>query len=208
MSRLLPTSLLIRSLVLGGVIFAAVSSPSIAQGRGRGGGGGGGGRGAGGGGGASFSPMDRVKDELKATDELEFLHNRNKQLSLDKEQKDAIKALNKEMDQMQKPIFKEMEKTFADAERSSSMGGGGSRGGGEAGMRGGRGAMPAGIRESMVKLTEIQAAFAERAAVLLRDDQKHLADSLRVIYKNDLRDKAARNARSRGAGGFGGGRGG
>ena len=68
--------------------------------------------------------------------------------------------------------------------------------------------MPAGIRESMVKLTDIQAAFAERAAVLLRDDQKHLADSLRVIYKNDLRDKEARNARSRGAAGFVRGRGG
>jgi len=180
---------------------------AFSQGRGAGRSGGGG-RG-GGGASAAETPLQRVKDELKETDELEFLDKRNKQLSLDKEQKALLKALNKEMDEVQKPIFKELEKTFEDAQRNASLGGGGFGGGGaEGGGRGGRGGMPSGIRESMVKLTDIQTAFAERAAVLLKDNQKQLADSLRLIYKDELREKAARKAKSRGAGGFGGGRGG
>ena len=55
----------------------------------------------------------------------------------------------------------------------------------------------------MIKLADIQTAFAERAGVLLKDNQKHLADSLRLIYKDELREKAARKARSR-VGGMGG----
>ncbi|MEO7996946.1 MAG: hypothetical protein ABI852_05850, partial [Gemmatimonadaceae bacterium] len=137
--------------------------------------------------------------------QLEFLDKESKQLDLTKEQKESLKTLRKDMQETQKPIFKDIEKIFSDAERSASAGtstggddGGGSRGGG----RGGRG-MPAGVREAMAKLTEIQDAAGERAHAMLNEGQKHMSDSLLVIYKAEMRDKEAKRSRSGGMGGRG-----
>lgn len=209
----LPTSSLLRSLAVGCTLLVVATSSAAAQ-RGGGGMGRGGPPGGGGGGGGMESPIERVKDELKLTDELEFLEKRSKDLTLDKEQKEALKALSKEMEQLQKPILKDIEKSLQDAQKGQSGGGmpeGGEDPSGRPGGRG-RGGMPTAAREGVVKLTDIQSAFADRAAVLLSASQKVVADSLRPIYKEDLREKAEKKARSRasgmGGGGMGGGRGG
>ena len=189
----------LRTLVLSCAVLAATSSIALAQ-RGGGGGGAGGGRGGGRGGGgfgSAESPIDRVKAQLKETDQLEFLDKKKKQLELTKEQKNSIKSLHKEMDDMQKPIFKDLEQIFA-----QSGGRGGARGGGggvDGGGAGGRGAMPAGVQAAMLRLSEIQDAAGERAHAMLNDTQKHMSDSLMVIYKADIRDKEAKRSRATGA---------
>lgn len=153
--------------------------------------------------------MQRVREQLKESDQLEFLDKKEKQLALTKEQKESLKTLRKDMQETEKPLFKDLEKIFSEQERGASQGGGGGGGarGGSAGgddqgsgaSRGGRG-MPPGVREAMLKLTEIQDAAGERAHALLNENQKHMSDSLLVIYKAELRDKETKRSRS---GGFG-----
>jgi hypothetical protein len=137
---------------------------------------------------APQSPMERVRDDLKHTDELEFLDKRNKQLSLDKEQKEKLKLLNKEMEEAQKPIFKDIEFAFKEVQRMERAGGGmggpGGRGGG----------MPEGVRESMVKLTDIQRSYGDRAHEMMKPEQIARADTLRPVYLDELRELAAKKA--------------
>ncbi|MGV3708043.1 MAG: hypothetical protein ACO1Q7_04320 [Gemmatimonas sp.] len=128
--------------------------------------------------------MLRIKEQLKETDELEFLAKRSKQLSLDKDQKEKLKVLNKEQEESEKPVLKDIETAFKELEKMGMAGGG----------MGGRGGMPEGIRESMAKLTGIQRSFGERAHEMLKAEQKAQADSLRPAYLNDLRDDAERKS--------------
>jgi hypothetical protein len=146
--------------------------------------------------------MQRVRDQLKESDQLAFLDKKGKPLNLTKEQKESLKKLHKDMQETQKPLFKDLEKMFAETERNAPQGGrGGSRGGGasggdDEGARGGRGAMSPAVREVMMKLTDIQDVAGERAHALLNESQKHMSDSLLVIYKAELRDKETKRAQS------------
>lgn len=152
------------------------------------------------------SPMQRVREQLKESDQLAFLDKKGKPLNLSKEQKESLKKLRKDMQETQKPLFKDLEKMFAEAERNAAQGGrgggggrGGAAGGGDdEGARAGRGAMLPAVREVMMKLTDIQDAAGDRAHALLNENQKHMSDSLLVIYKAELRDKEAKRARSGG----------
>ena len=175
-------------------------------------GGGGGGRGSGG---LSTtpapSPMARVREELKVTDYLQFLDDKSKQVGLEKAQKDSVKKLSKQMDEDQKPVFKEMDKMFAELERTmrqngaaggggggGARGGGGGGGGGDAGGggggRGGAG-MPPEVRLLMTRMVEIQDSYASKAKELLTESQKPVADTLHTAWQADLRDRQRNRSR-------------
>jgi len=157
------------------------------------------------GGGMAPSPMQRVKEELKLTDYFEFLDDKGKQIGLDRAQKDSVKSLNKQLEAEQKPVLKEVEKFFQDAERAAMQGGGGAGGGGaRGGGRGeaggeeggrGRGGMAEGVRALMLQLVGMQEDYATKAKALFNEQQKPIADSLNVIYQADLRDRQRKRAR-------------
>ena len=162
-----------------------------------------GGRGAGGGGGAE-SPSKRIKSDFEDSDPVQFLLRRDKALKLDNTQKDSLKALHKELDAMEKPMFADVEKLFSDAEKNRKD----AADGGEQPAAGGRGGriMPDGVRELVAKLSDTQLAFKDRARAHLNDGQRHIADSLKVIYDTELQEKQAKQRTSRGGmGGDGGG---
>jgi hypothetical protein len=101
----------------------------------RGGGmGGRGGRG-GPGGGRLSSPIDEIRDNLEANDPLKFLLDRRKPLSLTKPQRDSLERYRSDMQDAQKPVYKEMESLLTDRPRGERGGppGGGSPGGGSPG---------------------------------------------------------------------------
>lgn len=173
--------LVLRHLAVASVALLALAASASAQGRGRGGGGGGGR-----GGSIPQLPMQRVREELKLSDYFEFLDDKGKQIGLEKAQKDSVKVLSKQMDEQQKPILKEMEKQFENAERSAMQGG---RSGG------GRGGMPEEVRTLMQNLVAMQEDYATKAHVLLNDSQKHIADSLIVIYQEQLRVRQRNRSR-------------
>ncbi|MEP6781098.1 MAG: hypothetical protein ABJC26_14480 [Gemmatimonadaceae bacterium] len=189
------------SLAFGALLFVSMSSSAFAQrggggmGGGRGGGmggggGGGGGRGGGGrgGGGSAESPAKKIKSDFDASDPVQFLLKRDKPLKLDKAQKDSLKALHKELDEFEKPLFSDVDKLFADAEKNKRD----QRDSGEepaaASGRGGR-RMPNGVRELVTKLGDAQLAFKDRARAHLNDGQRHIADSLKVVYDAELLEK-------------------
>lgn len=186
-----------RSAAIGVITVLVLASPARAQR----GGGGGGSRGGGGGrggmmGGAAPSPMQRVREELKVTNYFEFLDDKAKQIGLEKAQKDSAKTLKKLMEEEQKPLFKEMEKMFDEAERLGMQGGGGGGGGrGDGGAGGGRGGMPEGVRDVMRRLVGIQEDFATKGHLLLTPTQKPLADSLSTVYQDQLRERQRRRSR-------------
>jgi hypothetical protein len=199
--------------VIGSLLFVSLSNAALAQrgggmGGGRGGGMGGG-RGGGGRGGSAESPTKRIKSEFDASDPVQFLLKRDKPLKLEKTQKDSLKSLHKDLDAAEKPIFSDVEKVFADAEKNAQQ----ARDDGDnpapagAGAAGGRGArrMPDGVRELVAKLTDTQSAFNDRARAQLNDGQRHIADSLKTIYDAELRDKEAKQRPQ--SGGMGGRRG-
>ncbi|MDQ6612800.1 MAG: hypothetical protein M3Y64_10235, partial [Gemmatimonadota bacterium] len=136
------------------------------------------------------SPDKRIKSEYEASDPVQFLLHHDKQLQLEKSQKDSLKSLHKELDALQKPIFSDVEKIVSDAQKDRQQG----RDTGDdpdtraGGGRGGRG-IPESVRALLVKLTDIQSAFNDRARAHLSDGQRHIADSLKTIYDAELRDR-------------------
>lgn len=144
------------------------------------------------------TPMQRVKDELKASDPLDFINDHSRQLELDKAQKDSFKKLHKEMQEEQKPIFKELEKVYSELERNGDGSGFGGAGM-PRGESGGGEAPPTAARLLTGRLMEVQTSYGEKASALLNEGQRHINDSLSTIYKAELRDKQAK-ARSRGRG--------
>lgn len=144
------------------------------------------------------TPVQRVKDELRDSDPVDFINDHSRQLELDKAQKDSFKKLHKEMQEEQKPIFKELEKVYSEMERNG--GGGGFGGAGmPRGESGGGEPPPTAARLLTGRLIEVQTSYGEKASTLLNEAQRHINDSLSTIYKAELRDKQAK-ARSRGRG--------
>lgn len=172
-----------------------------------------GGMGGGGmGGGSRRTPATMVKENLEKNDPIAFLLDRKKPLTLSDAQKDSLKAFRKEMQHMQEPLFKDMDKIFADEAQQGGAGqGGGRRGGGMGGgMGGGRGMPPGGddgegggarggrgmgamlpdtAKVIVARLTDIQDAYRDRARAQLNDGQRHIADSLMTALLDDERKK-------------------
>ena len=190
------------------LVFMLSSTTAFAQrGGGMGGGGmggmgggrgGGGGMGRGGGGGSdrAESASKKIKSDFEASDPVQFLLKRDKPLKLDKTQKDSLKALHKELDAFEKPLFADVEKLFTDAEKNREAARD-SAGAPAGGGRGGR-FMPNGVRELVAKLGDAQLAFKDRARAKLNASQLHIADSLKVIYDSELQEKEAKQRSARG----------
>lgn len=130
----------------------------------------------------------RVRGDLDDRDPLDFLLKREKQLALTGAQKDSIKALQKEADNAQKPIYKEFQKILAEAERDAMAAAGGGA------LRG----MPPLARDLVGRMNEVQDQYGTRARAQLDARQLHLADSLQVVYAAELRDKAEKQRGGRG----------
>ncbi len=181
---------------------------------GRGGGmGGRGGRGMGGDMGSRQSPVDAIKENLEHNDPLKFLLDHKKPLDLTKAQKDTIERYRNDMKDMQKPVYKDLERMAAEMPGRGGPGGGmgppggmgGERGGGGARGRGqgrgadadtteaggrGRGAPGGPFRELAAKLSDIQDAFRDRARAQLTAAQRTKADSLENAWLEAERKKA------------------
>jgi hypothetical protein len=121
----------------------------------------------------------RVRSDLDDRDPLNFLLKHDKQLTLTAVQKDSIKFLQKAMDNDQKPIFKELQKSLADADRDASLAAGGGRGG-----------MPPVARDLVTRLNEVQDTYGTKAHAQLNESQQHVADSLQTIHAAELKEKA------------------
>ncbi len=203
-----------------GLIIASLSvpvEPAAAQG-GMGGGMGGGRRGGTGGpglgGGGRRSPSSTIKDNLKRNDPFDFLFDQKKALSLRDEQKDSLKALRKEMQHAQAPLFDAVESFFtsAMAQRGSGapagrggMGGGSGRGGGrgsapDGGSGAGAGmgaALPDTVRTLVNRLVDIQEAYRDRARTQLDERQRQAADSIMTDILAEERKKAEKERSKR-----------
>lgn len=182
------------------------------MGGGMGGGRRGGGMGGPGMGGSRKTPASLVKENLENSDPIAFLLDRKKPLTLTDMQKDSLKIFRKEMQHMQEPLFKDMDKIFTDLEKNGDNGlesgsgrrgggmGGGRRGGGmgaggtDDGPDGGRGArlaamLPDTAKTIVARLTDIQDAYRDRARGQLSDGQRHIADSLMTAILDEQRKK-------------------
>ena len=133
----------------------------------------------------------RVRNDLDGKNPLEFMLKHDKQLTLSNPQKDSIKSYAKQMDNDQKPIFKELQKVLGDAERDANLGGGGGGGG-----RGG--AMPPVARDLVARLGEVQDGYATKAKAQLNEGQLHINDSLYTIHATELKEKAEKARGGRG----------
>ncbi len=167
-----------------------------------GGGMGGGRRGGGGMGGPSMggsrkTPATLVKENLEKSDPIAFLLDRKKPLTLSDMQKDSLKIFRKEMQHMQEPLFKDMDKIFADQEkngengaeggsgrRGGGMGGGGMGGGRRGGGMGGAGAGGAGGDDEGA-----DGGRGARLAAMLPDTAKTIVARLTDI-QDAYRDRA------------------
>lgn len=160
-------------------------------------GGGMGGRGGPGMGGGMKSPAAMARERLEQSDPLAFLLDRKKPLALTKPQQESFKALRKEMQRMQAPLFKDLETLFGEMPRRGGMPGGGMPGGGMPG--GGRGATPSGgppdgapsdtVRAVVGKLSDIQDSYRDRAREQLTAVQRTRADSLQQIMLEKERER-------------------
>ena len=181
------------SLLTGFTLLAAAPIAVHAQGGmgGMGGGMGGGRRGGGMGGqgmggGSRRTPVAMVKENLEKNDPIAFLLDRKKPLTLTDAQKDSLKAFRKEMQRIQEPLFKDMEKIFADEAQQ----GGGEPGGGRRGGRGMGAMLPDTVKAIVARLTDIQDAYRDRARTQLNDGQRHIADSLMTALLDEERKKS------------------
>ncbi|MDQ8158461.1 MAG: hypothetical protein P3B76_04890 [Gemmatimonadota bacterium] len=157
-------------------------------------GGRGGGPGGGRGGGTMTSPADMARDNLKQADPIAFLLDRKKPLDLTKAQSASLKALRKEMQRTQQPLFKSLEQLSDDRPPRGQRGGG--MGGGAPG--GAPGDMPGGapdtVRALIGRLADVQDSFRDRAREQLSEMQRTRADSLMQVR---LADERARSGRGR-----------
>ena len=199
------------------VSLSLLSAPVAAQG-GMGGGmdSGMGGRGAAGPPGAMTSPADVIRTNLDNTNPMKFLLDHKKPLSLTSAQQDTMKRYRKEMEDMQKPVFRELEAFFRQAPSTgrgmgaetgmgrgagSDMGGemsggmGGPPGGGRAGGSGGPGentqarSLPEPAKLLVGRLTDIQDSYRDRARAQLTEAQRAQSDSIEVVWLAKQRKK-------------------
>ncbi len=166
-------------------------------------GGGMGGRGGPGmGGGSMKSPAAMARERLEQADPLNFLLEHKKPLELTKPQQESFKALRKEMQRMQSPLFKDLDKLFGEMPRRGGMPGGGMPGGGR-----GAGTTPSGapsdgapsdtVRAVVGKLSDIQDSYRDRAREQLTETQRTRADSLQQILLAKEREKFEREREQR-----------
>lgn len=186
------------------------------------GGGGMGGRGGPGMGGSMKSPAAMARERIEKADPIEFLLDRKKPLELTKPQQETFKSLRKEMRHMQEPLFKDLDKLFADMPQRGGRGGGAAPGGGmgggiPGGMGGGAGGSGRGggrpdgeqsgggpgggasdtVRAVMSKLSDIQDSFRDRAREQLKPEQRTRADSLQQVMLEEERAKFERERDTR-----------
>ncbi len=136
-----------------------------------------------GGGGSRSSPATMVKETLEKNDPIAFFLDRKKSLTLSNPQKDSLKAFRKEMQRMQEPLFKDLDKIFADEKQQ-----GGARGG-QVGGRGMGAMLPDTAKTIVARLTDIQDAYRDRARGQLNDGQRHISDSLMTALLDEERKK-------------------
>ena len=211
--RVLRTMLAICATIAIPASFAVVS-PLAAQGGmggmgggmggGAGRGGRGGGMGGGGMGGSMKSPSQTLKQNMERTDPLKFLLDNKKPLSLTNAQRDTLKQYQKDMDELEKPVYKDLDKLVADmpgrgagAMGRGGMGGGAGRGRGgsndsdSTSGRGRRGGADDPIRALADKLTDIQDSFRDRARAQLDSTQRVKADSIENVWLAEMRKQDA-----------------
>ncbi len=152
------------------------------------------------------SPLQTLKDNMERTDPLKFLLDHKKPLSLTNTQRDTIKKYQKDMDDLEKPVYKDLEKLVADMPGRSGggmgrggMGGGGGAGRGRGGVddgdstsgRGRRGGANDPMRALADKLTDIQDSFRDRARAQLDSTQRVKADSIETAWLAEMRKQNA-----------------
>ena len=152
---------------------------------------------------AQTSAKLRFRNEANDRDPVQFLLKRDKQLSLTATQKDSLKALGKQLDEEEKPLFKEVDKYFTDnpgGEKRKVVLIGGSRTAGGTPPRTPT-VLPAGVdRPDMTtdkrgspsmspvialiqaQIYSKQDIFREHTRALLNEGQIHIADSLRTAF--------------------------
>jgi hypothetical protein len=141
------------------------------------------------GGGSMRSPAAMARERLEQADPLAFLLDRKKPLELTKPQQESFKALRKEMQRMQAPLFKDLETLFGDMPRRGGMPGGG-RGAGTTPSSGPPDGAPSDtVRAVVGKLSDIQDAYRDRAREQLTAMQRTRADSLQQILLAKEREK-------------------
>ncbi len=150
-----------------------------------------GGRGGPGMGGGMKSPAAMTKERIQQADPVEFLLDRKKPLELTKEQQDAFKSLRKEMQHMQAPLFKELDKLFG------GMPPRGGRGGGSPPAGGMGGGAPDTVRVVVGRLSDIQDSFRDRAREQLTALQRTRADSLQQVILAEERAKSEKEREKR-----------
>jgi len=175
-------------------LAALTPTPLSAQTGGMGGGGMGGGigargdgmggRGGGMGSGSMKSPAAMARERLEKADPIELLLDRKKLLELSKEQQDTFKSLRKEMQRMQEPLFKDLDKLFGDMPQRGGRGGGAPPGGGEP-----SGGAPDAVRVVIARISDMQDSFRDRAREQLDPLQRTRADSLQQVMLEEERAK-------------------
>lgn len=112
-----------------------------------------------------------IKKNLDRSDPLNFLLERKKPLDLNKTVEDSIKLMRKEMQRMQEVIYKDLDKAASTKER---------------------GELPSATiiltltKDSEERVKDIQAAYRDRARLMLDGKQLVRADSLEVDWKRTL----------------------
>jgi hypothetical protein len=130
----------------------------------------------------------KARNDLDARDPVEFMLKHDKQLTLSPPQKDSLKSFSKQMDNDEKPIFKELQKVLGDAEREANLSAG----------DGGRGGVPPLARDLITHLGEVQDGYGTKAKAQLNEGQLHLNDSLYTIHAAELKEKADKARGGRG----------
>lgn len=110
---------------------------------------------------------------------------------LTKEQQIAFKSLRKEMQRMQAPLFKDLDKLFGDMPQRGGRGGGSPPAGG---MGGGA---PDTVRVVVGRLSDIQDSFRDRAREQLTALQRTRADSLQQVMLAEERAKSEKEREKR-----------
>ena len=141
------------------------------------------------GGGSMKSPAAMARERIEQADPLEFLLDRKKPLELTKAQQQSFKALRKEMQRLQDPLFKDLEHLFAGMPQRGGRGGGGRAGEDQPGGTPPDGGAPDTVRVVVGKLSDIQDSFRDRAREQLTAGQRTRADSLQQVMLAEERAK-------------------
>lgn len=148
-------------------------------------------------------PFNLHKSDIGEANPVQFLLQRGKPLALTDLQKDSLKAIDKGLEEAEKPVWKEISALFRQEKALAGRGGGpvtiqvermSSAGSGNV-PNGGRPVrtLPPTARQVQVGLDSTRSVFRQRAWSQLNDSQRHIADSLYTIRISELDREAKTN---------------